>query len=36
MHTYIYGELVAPRLNTASPAEVGRPLFTPRRDLSLQ
>ena len=30
------GELVAPRLYLASPAEVDRPLCTPRRGLSPQ
>jgi len=33
---FIYGELVAPRLSTASPAEVDGSLPTPRRGLSPQ
>jgi hypothetical protein len=36
MHTYMYGEMVTPRLSMASPAEVDRSIPTPRRGLSPQ
>ena len=36
MHTYMYGEMVTPRLSTAFPAEVDRPIPTPRKGLSPQ
>jgi hypothetical protein len=36
MRTDIWRKLVAPRVSTASPAEVDGPLLTPRRGLSPQ